>query len=835
MTLLNKQLISYTNWYGIIYLGVIVSSFILRVIELDARTVHYDEAIHLMASFKLITEGVYEHSAWMHGPLQIEMVSWIFKIAGDSLFSGRILYVIFGTGLVCLPVFLREHIGRKSSLLMAFLLSISPTLVYMSRFGRNDIIMAFLSLLLFILAYKYILSGKFKLLFLIAGTLAIIFSTKETSYFIAATMAGVLVAAIIWSAVSKSPGQEKSRVEIRLWDLLILLVGLILPLSAALTGFFQTYLGVTLVATEGTEGTLTGALGNGNPWVNIQDLIHNPVLTIIPVVILSVIALSIFTRSTASTGKKAVIFSLLLAFSLYAYINSAIGDIHNSLLVSIMVSSVMMCFSVYWSKYIKNLFTRSAFLYCAFAIGAHHVLICTGASLIPGMARLILPGTPVFNEFITLSSLITLIIIVGFYSVSLTIGIYRFSYKWLLMFTIFTGILLITYTTYFTNSQGFYTGIWQSLGYWMAQQEVARGNQPWYYYFVGLSIYEFLPVIFGIAGVFWSIKTKNILGSLFSLWAISSIVFFTIASEKMPWLLTYTALPLSLASAIFIGSLLDTGKTIAFKTSEYFLLSVCCASIFLILITIIAINLSFLIILFLTIIALVFAFIAATLIRNIESKFCKPAILLPVAGILIVLTLTNTYFLNYRNDDSLKQFMIYAQGSHELSQYFTQNSKYMDANKASTLLTSIDYDIWYPMHWYVRNNDINGSIEFRCFKQHGDPEWNETCLSLNDINKKQNFLVSEIHHPLYQSQSSSKIITGPVYNILWFPEIYRRPGENRINETLSEELKLDYMYFSNVAFDPKYWLSLRDYLFFRNTTDDWFHADFYIYEQTSEH
>jgi len=179
--------------------------------------------------------------------------------------------------------------------------------------------------------------------------------------------------------------------------------------------------------------------------------------------------------------------------------------------------------------------------------------------------------------------------------------------------------------------------------------------------------------------------------------------------------------------------------------------------------------------------------------------------------------------------------MIYAQGSHELSQHFTQNSKHMDANKPSTLLTSIDYDIWYPMHWYVRNNDINGPIEFRCFKQHGDPEWNETCLSLNDINKKQNFLVSEIHHPLYQSQSSSKIITGPVYNILWFPEIYRRPGENRINETLSEELKLDYMYFSNVAFDSKYWLSLRDYLFFRNTTDDWFHADFYIYEQTSEH
>ena len=835
MILLNRRLLTLLDPYVVAYISIIIFSLIIRVVGLDDRAIHYDEAIHLMASFKLMQEGVYEHSAWMHGPFQIEAVSWVFKIVGDSLFSGRILYVLFGTGLVCLPLLLRIHVGKPACLIMALLLSISPTLVYMSRFGRNDIIIAFFSLLLFILAYKYAISGKSKFLFLISITLALIFSTKETSYFIVATMGAILVIVLVWITVTRKHETSKSLLNTRLWDLTLLLFGLIFPLCAALIGFFQTSMGLILVAPEGTSNTLTGALGNGNPWIHVESLFSNSALIIMPVTILSVITFSVFLKSCASILKKAFILSLLMFYILYAYICVSIGEIHNILLISVTTSVILLYFCITWSKFIKNLIGRSIFIYCSFAIALHHILICTGATLIPTFARLLFPGTPVFNEFMTLASIVTLIIITIFYSISLAVGLYRFSYKWILLLGLFTCIILVTYTTYFTNSQGFYTGIWQSLGYWMAQQEVARGNQPWYYYVVGLSIYEFLPIIFGILGIIWSLKTKHIIGGLFSLWAIASIIFFTVASEKMPWLLIYINLPLVLLSALFIGSFLNAKISISNKASEVFLLFVCSAALSLILLTVLSMEINLFFILFLISIGLVLAFFSATLIRHIEPANYKAILILPVFAVLITLTLNNTYFLNYRNDDSLKQFMTYAQGSNELANYFLGSSNNTATLQEVNHLTTIDYDIWYPMHWYARHDDINGTVEFRCFKIHGNPEWNETCVTINDITKKQTFLVSEIHHPLYQSQAISKNITGPVHNILWFPEIYRRPGENRINEPIMEQIKLDYMYFSSAIFDSSFWNSVRNYLFLRDTDQDWFHGDFYIYEQLPKH
>ena len=45
--------------------------------------------------------------------------------------------------------------------------------------------------------------------------------------------------------------------------------------------------------------------------------------------------------------------------------------------------------------------------------------------------------------------------------------------------------------------------MWRGLGYWIAQQDVARGNQPWYYYFVITPLYEFLPLALAIAAALY--------------------------------------------------------------------------------------------------------------------------------------------------------------------------------------------------------------------------------------------------------------------------------------------------------------------------------------------
>tara|TARA_B100000029_G_scaffold516069_1_gene626633 strand:- start:86834 stop:89326 length:2493 start_codon:yes stop_codon:yes gene_type:complete len=825
----NKLGKSAMSWYTCAYILVIVSGLILRLIDLDSRAVHYDEAIHLMASFKLMTDGLYEHSAWMHGPLQIETVSIIFKVIGDSLFSGRILYVITGTALICLPLFIAGSIGKPTTLIMAIMLSFSPSLVYMSRFARNDIIMVFLSFLLFILAYKYAYSGKYRFLIYIAAILGLIFSTKETSYFIVATMGTTLFVAILFLTVNKSVNSISSKILLpRLWDLSILTFGLVFPLCTALTGFSQTFIGITLVAAEGSNNPLTGALGTGNPWVNVSELVNNPVTVILPVIICSVITTSILIKTNFLPIFKVFSIFLLIIYTIYAYLIAVLNAPHNNVGISLATSLVIISISVYWIKHIQNPIFKAIFLYSTIIIGIHHLLITSGEILLPYLLQVIFPGTHVFNEFITLSGLLSLTIIVIFYSVSIAVGLWRFSYKWIVTFGVFTVIILVTYTTYFTNSQGFYTGIWQSLGYWMAQQEVARGNQPWYYYFIGLTVYEFLPVIFGVIGIVWSLKTKSLFGSLFSLWAIIALIFFTIASEKMPWLLTYMSVPLILTSAVFLGSLFKQNENrLKTNVTDICLIVSCSFGISLIMLSILSLSQNLLVVILLIILSISLAFIGASIFKHQNNKTYNSAIILPIASILLILTIINTYYLNHRNDDSLKQLMVYAQGSHNLPQYFDDRNA---QSNGSLPLTTIDYDIWYPMHWYARHYDIEGSVNFRCFKLHGDPEWNESCVTYNDLNKNQNFLISEIHHPFYKSQANSKSIIGPTRNILWFPEIYRRPGENRSDESLSQELYLDYQYLQESIFKTDFWNSIRNYLFFRKTNQDWFHGDYYLYE-----
>ncbi len=55
-------------------------------------------------------------------------------------------------------------------------------------------------------------------------------------------------------------------------------------------------------------------------------------------------------------------------------------------------------------------------------------------------------------------------------------------------------IYALLFTTFFTNPVGLGTGVFGSISYWLAQQEVQRGGQPWYYYFLVLTMYELFAI-----------------------------------------------------------------------------------------------------------------------------------------------------------------------------------------------------------------------------------------------------------------------------------------------------------------------------------------------------
>ena len=97
------------------------------------------------------------------------------------------------------------------------------------------------------------------------------------------------------------------------------------------------------------------------------------------------------------------------------------------------------------------------------------------------------------------------------------LGWFWLRQRWLIAAGIFWAIELLFFTTFLTNGQGVGTGLIGSLGYWIDQQEVMRGGQPWYYFYMLVPLYEFLPLVLshrwgwwrGLVGLFGRRETRR--------------------------------------------------------------------------------------------------------------------------------------------------------------------------------------------------------------------------------------------------------------------------------------------------------------------------------------
>ncbi|MDE2765264.1 MAG: TIGR03663 family protein, partial [Chloroflexota bacterium] len=143
-------------------------------------------------------------------------------------------------------------------------------------------------------------------------------------------------------------------------------------------------------------------------------------------------------------------------------------------------------------------------------------------------------------------------------ALAVTLGLLWDRRRWPRLALTFGGVWLVLYTSVFTNWQGFFTGLWGSLGYWMAQQPVGRAGQPWYYYFLGLSVYEFLIAALAFTGgVYLLFKGKHF-DRFVLFWAAATLGAGIYAGEKMPWLLMGITLPLAIiagrAVSLLVGA-----------------------------------------------------------------------------------------------------------------------------------------------------------------------------------------------------------------------------------------------------------------------------------------
>ncbi len=169
--------------------------------------------------------------------------------------------------------------------------------------------------------------------------------------------------------------------------------------------------------------------------------------------------------------------------------------------------------------------------------------------------------------------------------------------RWTLLgaFLLFLAIYVVLFTNFLTKPWLVTTGITDGFAYWTTQHGFARGDQPVFYYFLLMLIYEPLAFFAGLGTIIYMIvtwatgKTDSLaLGNavdvepepatatavdpygvplpaidglrgftlaFLAFWALGAFIAFSLAGERMPWLNMQSALPFTLLASAGLGRL----------------------------------------------------------------------------------------------------------------------------------------------------------------------------------------------------------------------------------------------------------------------------------------
>jgi predicted membrane-bound mannosyltransferase/DNA-binding beta-propeller fold protein YncE len=333
------------------------------------------------------------------------------------------------------------------------------------------------------------------------------------------------------------------------------------------------------------------------------------------------------------------------------------------------------------------------------------------------------------------------LVLIPFILIAVGAGMWWNARQWLMNAGIFYGIFLILFTTFFTNGAGFFTGLVGSLGYWLAQQEVQRGSQPYYYYLlIQIPIYEYLPALGVIVATIVRLlqlvsrwpepindhdnseeenKQHPPVFSFLGFWTVTSALSFTIAGEKMPWLTFHIALPMILMSAWGFGKILEIVDWHRFKSNQGWLV-ILTIPVFAIATTVtlgslfgahppfqgqsieqLGYTATFIVSLAATILS---AAALAYLMRDWSTSLTLQIFTVFATAVLGILTLRTAFRAAYINYDNATEYLVYA---HSAPGVKIALAEIEDLSKRLTgtldLAIAYDNDTTYPYWWYLRN------------------------------------------------------------------------------------------------------------------------------------
>ena len=677
---------------------VIILAILSRVAGLGDRVMSHDEVNHVVPAFDLFSGRGYRHDPVTHGPLQFHLMALSYFLFGDNDFTSRLPHALFSIAtIIFVSTYFRRYLGKFGSIAAGILFTISPFMLFYGRYARNDAICVFLGITAIYGLLRYFETIEIKYLYYFTAMMALNFTTKETAYILTSQLLVFLFILFIRDIFIIRWTDKRSKIRVILMNIL-LIAGISIAVTASVLLFRSSYIksqSVDLIA-----------LANSQMPLKIDEIFK----FISPLLIF------------AGPGLTPLIFGIF--------------------------------FLTFLRKHVRWDLLK----------GSHSfsMLILLGTLVLPLLAPFLVRFAGMDpSAYSDPYVLLTNYIFIGFFFLlSYIIGsLWNQDHWWKLALT-FYGIYTILYTTFFTNNVGLLSGMVGSLGHWLNQQSVQRGGQPTYYYaFILIPIYEFLSVFGTILTFYIGIKQKTFWASrsdmgshtqadktkivteqlnvegesenlailpdqdlipspaIFIFLVITSLIAFTIAGEKMPWLTLHIVFPMLLTAAWAIEQVISR-STLVYLQNEKLLR----AGIFAFLINTLLILIQVFgnkapfqgktqislqntyYFLFLAILEIGFiVFLAKSTVKE-KARKIKYSLIIGLFLIMALVTSRSSYRAAFINYDYPKEYLVYAHAADGPKLIMDQVEE-ISRRTTTGLDIKVAYDNHglYPFWWYLRN------------------------------------------------------------------------------------------------------------------------------------
>ncbi len=673
-----------------IFAAIILVAVISRFYNLGVRVMSHDESLHTYFSWLLYKGDGYQHNPMMHGPLQFHLIALSYFLFGPSDFTARIPAALFNIATISLAWYWRRYLGKMGGLLAGFMMLISPIMLFYGRYVREDPYAIFSGVLMLYVVLRYLEAGERKYLYLLAVTLLLHFIDKETSFIYTAQILLFLAIYFVY------------RVTRRVWEDRVAYRAFIVAL---LIGILLIGFGAGFIIANRQTATLgsTEVAAPANPAATASPL--QPATGGSPASIVLILA--------GIVGIAGAAYFLVRGYTWTGIKSERSFDM--LILAGTLVLPMLTPFPI---KLLE---------------GSLHAQIPTTAAEVQALAP---HDVMVIGVFLAAAFLL-----------SIAIGQLCNKNWWKYALTFWVPYTVF-YTTIFTNTDGFFTGVVGSLGYWLVQQGVQRGSQPWYYYIlIMLPVYEFLPLLGAILAFVVAlrrrqtrpaaledsevapaetIEQKNFPNtfSLLVFWVVTSITAFSVAGEKMPWLTYHLAWPLILFAGWGLGWIIETTDWQRLRQQRALLVL---GATFLFFTSFSAALIAALgpsapfqgqelqqlqattAFLLPAIVVIASAAALIYLLRDWSGKQIARVFILAFFGLLTVLTIRASFRASYINYDNATEYLVYAHGATGVKDVINQATEISERTTGG-MGVNLAYDasapdtgVSWPFVWYLRD------------------------------------------------------------------------------------------------------------------------------------